>query len=310
MNTKLSIVIPTRNELPCLWFTLQGLLQQRVDFNQIEVIVVDNEVERPLVRDKDQASQKMLKDAHFPKSQWLGADLVKSPYHPRNEGAKHATGEWLLFLDSHVLLCPSFLQHILDHLPSEDDTITHFPVSFGSPTLYGHYELRLGGDFWGGWKGLRKAEVLVPYRIAATGIWAFLVGRDYYNNVLEGFNPNFVGYGGGEPYLDLKCWMLGGSVWIDPRVDGVHYSGPRGYGQQWAERIRNFALAISVIDPKRISTHAAAMVEKSRIAPVTIEQFIQAGIKAGEDEAGRFRKRQKYSLDDVIASWRAAGVPF
>jgi hypothetical protein len=310
--SKLSIIIPTRNELPCLWFTLQGLKLQHVDLKQIEVMVLDNEdIPKPIKEHQVIQTEKILKESGLPNKTWLGAAAVKSPYFPRNHGAANASAPWLLFLDSHVLLCDGFLQHVIDSIPSlAETTLTHYPVSFGGDTLYGHYELRLAGDFWGGWKGLRREEVVMPYRIAATGIWAFLVNRDFYLNTLEGFNPNFAGYGGGEPYLDLKVWMLGGEVWLDPRVHGMHYSGPRGYTQQWAERIRNFALAISVVAPSRLSSFAAAMEEKTKLPSTTIEQYIQEGIKAGEDESFRFRKRMKRPLEDVIEMWRRTGVPF
>ena len=312
--SKLSIVIATRNELPCLWFTLQGLKLQGVDLKQIEVMVMDNEdIPKPIKHDQVIPTQKMLKESNLPNVTWLGCSTVKSPYFPRNEGAKNASAPWLLFLDSHVLLCEGFLRHILELIESNalsETTLTHFPVSFGGNTLFGHYELRLAGDFWGGWTRLRQAEVVMPYRIAATGIWAFLVNRDFYLNTLEGFNPNFVGYGGGEPYLDLKTWMLGGEVWLDPRVHGMHYSGPRGYAPQWADRVRNFALAISVVAPARLSTFAAAMEEKTKLPATTIEQYIQEGVKAGEDESFRFRKRMKRPLEDVIEMWRRTGVPF
>lgn len=308
--TDLSVVIPTRNEAANLWFTLQSLRLQEDDgklLDRVQVCVADNEPSKN--EDGVAESHKILQETGL-RPAWTDASQTKSPYHPRNEGARVASGRWLLFLDSHVVLCRGFLRHVLDvAIPSAaENSITHFPVSFGSPRLFAHYSLRLGSDFWGTWNPLPRG-VTEPYRIAASGIWAILVNRDFYVHTLEGFNPNFSGYGGGEPYLDLKAWQLGGEVWMDPRVSGVHYSGRRAYSQQWSDRVRNFALAISVVSPPHMSSFSMAIAEKSRLPPVTIENLIQDGVRAGETEALRFRKRAKRTMSQLVKEWDSLGVP-
>lgn len=306
----LSIIIATRNEPANLWFTLQGLRMQIVDWENIEVVVADNEPEK-VAAGKQPVTEKILREAGFPLWRWIDASQTKSPYYPRDLGAKMCEGKWLLFLDSHVLLGPGFLENVLTGLRQElvpENSLTHYPVSFGGPNrIYGHYHLRPDGDFWGGWQPLDRKPA--PYRIAASGIWAYLVEKSYYLDVVEGFNPNFAGYSGGEPYLDLKVWMLGGSVWVDPRYFGLHYSGPRGYAASWDDRVRNFALAVSVVAPEKLDSFSKAMAEKTKLNPMKIENLVQQGIKLGEGESHRFRKRAQHTLEEVIGLWAREGIP-
>lgn len=307
---KLSIIIATRNEPANLWFTLQGLQMQVAPWDDIEVVVADNEpgkVEAGVFC----PTEKILRECRFPHWRWIDASQTKSPYSPRNLGASAAGGNWLLFLDSHVLLQPGFLKNVIESIytgKASETSLMHYPVSFGgSDRFFGHYHLRLDGDFWGGWQALVHGSE--PYKIAASGIWAFLIEKGYYLEVVEGFNPNFKGYSGGEPYLDLKVWMLGGSVWMDPRFYGLHYSGPRGYSASWDDRVRNFALAVSVISPEKIDTFSKAIAEKTKLSPMKIEGLVQQGIKLGEEESFRFRKRAQLSLNEVIGVWTREGIP-
>ncbi len=89
----LSIIIPTFNEkiLPNL---LKSLKKQT--FKDFEIIVADN-------NSTDATRSIALKG---------GVKLVNGglPAHGRNNGAKIARGEWLLFLDADVILPPDFLE--------------------------------------------------------------------------------------------------------------------------------------------------------------------------------------------------------
>jgi len=131
--------------------------------------------------------------------------------------------------------------------------------------------------------------------------------REWYLDRLRGFNPLFEGYSGGEPYLDMKTWCLGGSVWMDARTWGSHYSGPRGYGSNWIERVRNFAIAIEVLDPARFETFFPFYEKK--IGRGKAISAIEKGRKAAQDEKAWFDSVRKHSLDDVLALFQKEGIP-
>ena len=93
----LSIIIPTFNEERFLSFLLKSLKEQT--FNDFEIIVADN-------NSTDATRLIALKS---------GAMVVKGglPACGRNNGAKVAKGEWLLFLDADVILPRDFLKRTM-----------------------------------------------------------------------------------------------------------------------------------------------------------------------------------------------------
>ena len=312
----LSIVIPTFNQPAELWFTLQCALQQlklleeKYTNDWWEIVVADN------VRGGDKLTKKIVGDLHDKRVRYLNSSAVQSPYHPRNDGAAAAKGEWLLFLDSHVLMSPSFFErvaqsthpHTRERFRYPDNAIVHYPVIFGNRTRkWGHYKLKLDTDFWGSWGPKAPTDRAIS-EIGATGIWAMCMRRSWYLDELKGFNPLFKGYSGGEPYLDLKSWCLGGSVLIDAGVYGAHYSGPRSYGAQWRDRIRNFALAIEVLDPSRFPTFEAHYVAKTK-NPGMVASAIVEGRKLAAAEAADFGARRRYKVSEVLELFKSRGVP-
>jgi hypothetical protein len=61
-----------------------------------------------------------------------------------------------------------------------------------------------------------------------------MVRKDVWDAV-GGYWDGFVGYGGEEPYFDLKCWELGYEVWVDPKIIHYHYAGDRGYRRHYTD---------------------------------------------------------------------------
>lgn len=90
----LSVIIPTFNEERFLPYLLKSI--QRQTFGDFELIVADNN----------------STDATRLIASKFGAKVVDGgmPGRGRNNGAKAAQGEWLLFLDADVVLPPDFLE--------------------------------------------------------------------------------------------------------------------------------------------------------------------------------------------------------
>ncbi|MBZ1356518.1 MAG: glycosyltransferase [Candidatus Nealsonbacteria bacterium] len=96
----LSIIIPTFNEEKLLPHLLSSLKKQT--FKDFEIIVADN-------NSTDATRSIALK---------AGAKVVGGglPACGRNNGAKVAQGEWLLFLDADVILPPNFLEKTMTEI--------------------------------------------------------------------------------------------------------------------------------------------------------------------------------------------------
>jgi len=103
-SPKVSVVIPAYNEATYIDRLLEALSRQ--NFKDFEVIVSD-------ARSKDGSKEivdsfKDKLDAHFCEAP------PKGPAYGRNQGAKHARGEWLLFFDADVDLDdPDFISKLV-----------------------------------------------------------------------------------------------------------------------------------------------------------------------------------------------------
>jgi glycosyltransferase involved in cell wall biosynthesis len=311
--TMLSIIIPCRGEANLLWFTLQSLAFD--DLDDVEIIVVDN-------GPSDEVMRVCLEFGH--PVRYVADVAVQSPYYPRNVGASVAKGEWLLFLDAHVLLNPGAIDTIksricpgavLDGACYPPLSMVHFPVGFrNQKTWYGHYKLTLAKNFWGEWGPTSKGVLTGrsgTYPIGASGIWAFLTRKADWEAV-GGFNPNFTGYGGGEVYLQLKYWRMGGQVLLDPAIWGVHWSAPRTYAANWRDRIRNVGIGgTAVVGPsfwKRFEDGLVAHYVSKGVVDAEARTWLREGTNLGLEEADWLAEQAKFSYDEVLELWKREHV--
>ena len=68
-----------------------------------------------------------------------------------------------------------------------------------------------------------------PYRVSQFGHSAFALDRDWYLSS-GGYTDLLHGWGGEEPFLCLKAWMLGRECWMVPAVRHAHYLTPGAHG--------------------------------------------------------------------------------
>lgn len=319
MKPWLSIIIPAaQGEEANLWFTLHSLLFENLV--GVEILVVDNNPGQLKEGDCADIAQKF-----GPPVSYRIGNAVQSPYYPRNCGADSAQGDWLLFLDSHVMLQPGWSRileartRVLTEDGGDDNwypkrSLVHFPVgSRNQRSWSGHYRMSIETDFWGHWGPAARGPEEPPYRIAASGIWALLTRKADWETV-RGFNEEFRGYGGGEVYIHLKYWRMGGQVLMDPSVRGVHWSGRRSYPQRWEDRIRNVALAGRVVvGPNfkdRFFPGLSKYWESKKLSPrmIDVEFHKGMGLAIMSGETDWMMENALYSFDQVRERWTTEHV--
>lgn len=116
---KLSIVIPTLNEEKYLPRLLDSIKSQR--FSDYEIIVSDG-----------QSTDKTVDIAKANGCRFIVSDK-KSPAHQRNEGAKVAAGETILFLDADNVLPANFLDKAVAEFAGKRLDVAGFYLNFNSP---------------------------------------------------------------------------------------------------------------------------------------------------------------------------------
>ena len=302
----LSVVIPVRGHANELWFTLQGLLHAGFS-ERTEILVVDNDPS-PDVRD-------VCSYFSRPFLRYIEAGEIKGVNYPRTIGADAATGEWLMMLDSHVLMAPSSYARITERINNNQypaRSLIHCGVSFGSPVIWGSYRLTLETNFWGDWHYPVRDNAQLPYPIAATGNWAFLTRLQDWKDY-GGFNPAFRGYGGDEIYLQLKYWRSGGQVLLDPLLRGSHWSGPRTYSIVSKELIVNTAIAGRVVVGSsfadRFHSSLCTTYQQSGIDAALADEAVLQGIALAEQSVEASRLDQSpLSFDDVLAHRQRHGM--
>ena len=104
---RVSMIITTYNWPDALGLVLRSVINQTID--DFEVIVADD----GSGAETDAVVKKVLADAAFPWRQVKHADAGIRQARIKNLGVKHASGQYLVFIDHDVVLHPEFLK---DHL--------------------------------------------------------------------------------------------------------------------------------------------------------------------------------------------------
>ena len=237
----LSIVIPVHND-PDLADTLISLVSNSTVAKTIKhnwrVIVVDDGSTPPATIDPDLARLVTL----------IRLDQQRGPAVARQIGAAQSTGEWLLFLDSHMRFAPNWdiqICRYTDEILRPNDAacaVYRSNVIFNS---FWHDTHRIGGADFFLWKHQVEegqstysfADLLprratnqfgvIPCVIGAS----YLVSRKWFMSI--GGYTGLVGYGCEEQMLSLGTWLNGGTVQLMGDLDVTHvYQGKQPRYQQ------------------------------------------------------------------------------
>lgn len=235
MAETLSVIIPSRNEFKNLLWTLQSVQRSIGAASEIQVIVVLNQCD-------PSEAEKLGRYWPFASGRWkiVIYNEKASCWQARNEGAKHVTGDYLVFLDSHVLVPEGMLGHAMAwHRRFKG--ILAFGVNYWldhpARTLY-QYKWQ-PHKFWGSWS--RAVSEPPDHRILMSGM-NLMIDRDVFEEIGR-FHSALGIYGGGEPYIYLKTQMFGYEARCNPAFQAYHLTEKRGYSWNSADLHRNFMIA-------------------------------------------------------------------
>lgn len=236
----LTIGMTTDDDYDGVYFTLQAIrLHHPQILDEIEFIVVDHNAVEP--------SSKALKDleAHAPNYRYI-PKAGSSGMAARDRLFEEACGDFVLGLDSHVLLMPGVLKRLIDYLkanPASSDLLQGPMVHDDLTSCSTH--------FTPGWRegayGIPDADPAgadperPPFDIPMQGLGLFACRRDAWPR----FNPAFRGFGGEEGYLHEKFRRRGGRVLCLPFLRWTPrprrpMGAPRASG--WEDRVHNYLI--------------------------------------------------------------------
>lgn len=175
----------------------------------------------------------------------------------RTLGAKHASGDWLLFTDAHMVFEPGWFENFAEHA-HETRTVFCGPYLASraewegkqAPTVFwgaDHYYWRRNLPDGRPWDLLgvfprkppsERAGAIEPVEVPAVIGANYFVEREWFRNI--GGLPCQYGWSVDEWPLSVKTWLAGGSVKMIPGVRLRHVlhktgHGADGYGKQMTQ---------------------------------------------------------------------------
>jgi len=244
-HRRLCVGMATYDDFDGVWFTIQamGMYQAEV-LDDVSFLVLDNHPEGN-VGEHLRALESWLPNYRYvPFDGYRGTAV-------RDLIFREACADIVCCVDSHVLLQPGALAHLLewfDANPGSKDLIQ-------GPLLYDdlksaatHLNPTWGAGMFGQWDRDPRLDDpdCEPFEIPMQGLGLFACRKEAW----PGLNPRLRGFGGEEGYLHEKIRQRGGRVLCHPQVGWLHrFARPAGptYPNVWADRIRNYYTAWSEI---------------------------------------------------------------
>lgn len=234
---KLTIGMPVYDDFDGVFFTLQSLrLAYRSD-PWIEFLVVDNNPDSK----HGQATRDLCdrtETTYFPFTDTVGTASAKNMVFER------ASSEWVMCIDSHVLVSPLGLDCVFSAVNNlRKDSLYHgVLVLDGMNSYIGEMEPKWSGGMYGIWGvkwDFEEARSGFEVEIDMHGMGLFFCHKDAW----PGFNENFIGFGGEEGYIHEKFRRRGGKVFCLKPLHWIHrFNRPDGlnYSNTWEDRIGNY----------------------------------------------------------------------
>lgn len=234
--SKLTVGMAVYDDFDGVYFTVQAL---RMYHPSVSIVVVDN--------NPDSAHGKATKN--FVKS-WAKATYL--PFRKRVGTAirdavfQVAQTEWVMCIDSHVLLCPGAIECLLNYIGAnpESQDLLHGPLIYDGldGNQASHMRPVWGPDkMLGRWGRDPRADSPdgEPFEIPMHGMGLFACRKQAW----LGFNPRFRGFGGEEGYIHEKYRQAGHKILCLPGLRWVHRFGrPSGvpYKLAMEDRVHNY----------------------------------------------------------------------
>lgn len=207
----LTIGMPTFNDYDGVYFSIQALRMNQI-LEDVELLVFDNFGENQLETFCKTAGVSYYRD-NSKNGSAFGKDQV----------FKYAKGEWVLCLDSHVLLFPGTVSRLLNWIKENKKCkdLVHGPLIYDDlQNISTHFTPTWHGMFWGQWatdpQGTNPNNP--AFEVPAAGCGLMMCRQ----NAWLGFNPLARGWGGEECYIQQKYRQNGRRAICLPFLRWVH----------------------------------------------------------------------------------------
>lgn len=311
----LSIIIAHRGPAMGLWMTVESCMMDLADTGlTYEFRVCANGMDK-LTEDDERVKHFLEKSGHA--GEFLHVAQAMSPPGARQLVAENANGKSLFFFDNHCMVYPGYFKRAVTSMHEYGIEYLHSSTRFftGEGTDYS-YRLSLKRDFWTEKPYKAPQDEENPYRIATAGHGGFVVRTAAWREI-RGYFEGFAGYGGEETYTDLKAWLLGKEVWIDPKLIHLHWAGKRSYDRHFTDDYykNSFMSAFLIGGERWLHTVFKSMSQSTRFVdktkPVTtlFDLMVQAQMQSREHAQWISSKRVR-TLDELLEKFKTESIPY
>jgi glycosyltransferase involved in cell wall biosynthesis len=240
-SIKLTIGMASYNNYAEVWFTVQALRLYQ-DLTNTEILVIDNFGE-------NESMKNFVTSWAQPQARYIQWTEANGTAIAKNKVFEHANGEWVICIDSHVLLAEGALKRFrawADAHPNCKDLL-HGPLLYDDlRSKADAFNDEWRGQMWGTWRGMEQhlKDETIPYEIPMMGMGLFGCRRDAW----LGFNPDFRGFGGEEGYIHTKFKQAGNKVLCLPWLKWNHHfrdgsgKGAPPFTPLLRDKIRNYVI--------------------------------------------------------------------
>ncbi|MCI5146108.1 MAG: glycosyltransferase, partial [Candidatus Electrothrix sp. AR3] len=238
---KITIGMATYDDFDGVYFSIQALrLYHPEVINQCEILVIDNHPDGPCAKSLKELEESMDNYRYIP------LPLVQGTAAGRNALFQHASGDYVLCIDCHVLLVPGAIKKLIAYFtanPASNDLIQGPMIDDDLQTVFTHFQPIWQEGMYGVWGNDPRAENPAgePIEIPMQGLGLFACRKAAWLR----FHPRFYGFGGEEGYIHEKFRQAGGKTLCLPFLRWLHrFARPMGtpYSVEWQDRIHNYLL--------------------------------------------------------------------
>ena len=268
-NIKLTIGWACYDDLEGSFWTATALrlyhLGNSRNRSDVQILIIDD------LPDKTESLNNL---ANISGSKYVHEPKNKGPAHAKNSVFEHADGEYVLLLDSHVILQNGAIDYILNGINNnkiKKDMWCGPLLNENKDIIATHMEGKWRGDFFGVWKVQQPLPKV--FEIPMHGTAMFLMKKEHWPK----FSNNFSGFAGEEGYIHEKVRKNGGKVLCHSALGWVHRflrSKPISYRCTLEDKIYNYLIAF--YETERNPQAVINFFSKSQPEPVTNTAKTQA----------------------------------
>lgn len=329
---KLSVIISNRNDITMLVVTIRSCIEalKPIGLSDCEVVIADNSDKAHYERIKAAMPSGYFRDGTVSMHRQEEPCLFSA----RELAAEMACGEYIVCLDSHMLVGHNMFYDLFNFMESRKDDpkvgFAHAPINWAH-----QHEKRSRHD-----RDVTRSE-LGPWgtaydherKITWKGMpWIcrreWFLDRDRGLNAYGALSQHRISWGGGDMHIGVKPWLLGFENWAVPTSPGIHIGPfPRTDSVKGDMNSTIVSNKIDDVDKYRVYKNSGnfphtfgflvscyvlggeAMMERNKKLIqerfgryIDIDNNWQAAIELGRDERQWLIQKQRLTFEEFLAS--------